>query len=597
MLLCMACLIGTESLAKASWLIDPFKFHVSVHRQNSCLDCHEEIAELKTHPNPASVNKKQSDSFRVEKCLLCHDQIMENLDKGLHGSRKVQDADTYRPCLGCHHPHYQPPLGEDRGRFDPKRAAPEQCGACHDHQAKLPIPSKEDAACISCHHAAEAVRPEHGERIKNLCLHCHARSGTEAQEITGRFVPLINEDSYQSTPHYELACTACHPQAARFNHSEQQYGNCGQCHLPHHEKKSHDAHVNVSCQACHLKSVRAVRDAESKCILWEKERPSDGTSVIHDMTVFDKNAVCQRCHVTGNQLGAASMNLPPKSVLCMPCHAATFSWSDTVTVPALIIFLAGIVTVFSYYLSGSMTRRPGSGPAGKVWGLFMDVVRAVFSFKIFVIVKALVLDVLFQRRLYRQSPRRWAIHSLIFFPFVFRFSWGIISLVGSIWKPDKPFVWDMVNKNFPLTAFLFDLTGAMVLAGLVLAFQRGRSKRPSNVSGLPTQDRLALSLIAAVIVIGFILEGMRIAMTGWPEGVGYAFLGYVVSLVFSSPERLTGTYGYVWYAHAILTGVFIAYLPFSRLLHIIMAPVVLAVNAVSGYEHKKEERKAGNPGP
>jgi nitrate reductase gamma subunit len=38
-------------------------------------------------------------------------------------------------------------------------------------------------------------------------------------------------------------------------------------------------------------------------------------------------------------------------------------------------------------------------------------------------------------------------------------------------------------------------------------------------------------------------------------------------------------YGYVWYLHAILTGAFVAYLPFSRMLHMIMAPVVMAINA------------------
>jgi len=78
-------------------------------------------------------------------------------------------------------------------------------------------------------------------------------------------------------------------------------------------------------------------------------------------------------------------------------------------------------------------------------------------------------------------------------------------------------------------------------------------------------------------VIGFLLEGMRIAMTGAPEGSAYAFLGYGISRIFADwSSTITGVYGYVWYAHAVLTGGFIAYLPFSRLLHIIIAPWVLA---------------------
>jgi len=36
--------------------------------------------------------------------------------------------------------------------------------------------------------------------------------------------------------------------------------------------------------------------------------------------------------------------------------------------------------------------------------------------------------------------------------------------------------------------------------------------------------------------------------------------------------------------HAVLTGAFISFLPFSRLLHIILSPVVMALNAVNRHE-------------
>jgi len=73
---------------------------------------------------------------------------------------------------------------------------------------------------------------------------------------------------------------------------------------------------------------------------------------------------------------------------------------------------------------------------------------------------------------------------------------------------------------------------------------------------------------------------MRIAMTGTPAGSQYAFLGYVVSRLFTG-ANLSGIYGYMWYGHAILTGAFVAYLPFSRMFHMIMAPVSLSINAAS----------------
>jgi nitrate reductase gamma subunit len=113
---------------------------------------------------------------------------------------------------------------------------------------------------------------------------------------------------------------------------------------------------------------------------------------------------------------------------------------------------------------------------------------------------------------------------------------------------------------------------------------RGRVQRSGGVSGLPKQDRTALILIGSIVLVGFVLEGMRIAMTGAPGSAAYAFVGFAISRLFSQPAALSNLYGYGWYLHAILTGIFIAYLPFSRLLHMILSPIVLAWNAVS--EHK-----------
>ena len=107
----------------------------------------------------------------------------------------------------------------------------------------------------------------------------------------------------------------------------------------------------------------------------------------------------------------------------------------------------------------------------------------------------------------------------------------------------------------------------------------------TRLPDLPSQDRIALIVIGAIVVVGFVLEGMRIAMTGFPRGSEWAFLGYGISELFSQGSRLVNIYGYVWYLHALLSGAFLAYLPFSRLLHIIVAPLVLTMNAPSDDRH------------
>jgi nitrate reductase gamma subunit len=166
----------------------------------------------------------------------------------------------------------------------------------------------------------------------------------------------------------------------------------------------------------------------------------------------------------------------------------------------------------------------------------------------------------------------------------------MIALCLSLWVPEWAMTQAMVDKNNPATAFLFDITGAMVLLGAAAAWIRGLRKKPEQPADLPGQDHLDLGLMTGIILFGFILEGMRIAMTGRPDGSWNAFIGYTISGIFSDTADLTGIYGYVWYAHAVLTGAFVAYLPFSRMFHIIMAPIVLVMNAVSDHEgHERSE--------
>jgi predicted CXXCH cytochrome family protein len=569
----------------ASWMVDPARFHASVHGQTSCAECHEDVSEQDLHPDPRQVTKSTRDFFQRDHCLGCHDRVMDDLAGGTHGSLKVKTPESYQDCIRCHDPHYQARVRDSQGtRYDPQKPVWNQCGTCHEPRQDLPPPSAEDQACMTCHLPAASDSPKETKRVNALCLHCHGRSETRAQAITEEFVPLIDEASHETTPHARIACTTCHRDAASYTHDVQQPQDCGQCHLPHHEKTAGSAHMAVSCQACHLKGVRAVKDAESNCILWERERTPDGRSIVHEMVRFDMDTDCERCHFAGNLLGAASMTLPPKSIICMPCHTATFSVGDTITIVSLLIFLFGLILFFSLYLSGSLPGTGAGNSVSRLFSLLGGAVRCIFSQQIVSIIRSLFWDVLLQRRLYRQSSKRWMIHALIFYGFSFRFFWGIIALCGSIWKPEWPLVWDLVNKDYPLTGFLYDLTGVMILVGVGLAFARGLINRKGRAPGLPEQDRLALGLIGVIVIIGFILEGMRIALTGYPPGSAYSSVGYGIGLLFSAPRGLVEVYGFVWYIHAALTGVFIAYIPFSQLLHMIIAPVVLAMNACRGHE-------------
>ncbi len=578
-------LLAVSVPAQASWWINPKKFHASVHGQTPCQNCHEGLEKRGLHPNPEQIGQEARDRFQPDHCLACHEEILSDLEKGKHGAQQVKEPEKHKMCLDCHDPHEQAAIKE-KVKFDPGKPRHEQCGACHEEKKELPPFSAEDEACMACHRLILPEESKAAERLESTCFHCHAQLGTPAQTLTGKRISLVNPAEYGKTPHAKVACVTCHPQATETGHGKNIHGDCRQCHLPYHDEKiAHDLHGQVACGACHLQGTHPVRDPKSKQVVWKRVFKPGQTSRVHEMVVRNDEASCRHCHSAHNKVGAAAMILPAKSVLCMPCHAGTFSVGDTTTILSLLLFLAGMVLAFSYVLTGASPGGGSTGALANFLGLVGGAAGAVFSKRIGAILKTLFLDVLLQRRLYRQSPKRWLIHGLIFYAFAFRFVWGILALIGSLWKPEWTWVWPMLDKNNPLTAFVFDLSGAMIILGAVFAYFRGRQQRSGQVPDLPLQDVLALGLIAAIVIVGFLLEGMRIAMTGFPDGSCYAFLGVAIGRLFFSTASLINVYGFIWYLHAILTGAFIAYIPFSRLLHIIISPFVLMGNAA-----RKEEK-------
>jgi nitrate reductase gamma subunit len=266
-------------------------------------------------------------------------------------------------------------------------------------------------------------------------------------------------------------------------------------------------------------------------------------------------------------VGAAAAVLPAKSLLCMACHAATPTLGDTASLLGFGVFAIGMFLALAPLCLVGVRGRKGSGGPG-----FVPALSAVF------------FDGLLQRRLYRTSPWRWFVHALIFQPFVIRFLWGLAAMVGSYAAPDAGWTLALINKNNPLTALVFDLTGLALVTGCILALVRGAKADKDLLPGLPRQDKAALWLLLAAVLLGFVTEGARMALTGMPDGSGFGFVGALFVALF--PQGAASTvYGWLWYAHAIAWCAFVAYLPFSRLRHIIMAPIVLAMNAGKKHGH------------
>lgn len=388
-------------------------------------------------------------------------------------------------------------------------------------------------------------------------------------------------DDHALSVHGSIECLSCHTQAVEEDHEELAPVDCRQqCHAPHDEKVIHDAHTRVTCKACHMQGGIPTAGPESESVIWNGAFRPGSALLSHQAVRSETDARCGNCHFQGNTLGASSMILPAKSILCMPCHAATFSVGDKTTLVSLFIFLVGMVGLGTVWFSGSIHR--GAHRSGKKTDVKTRFELGVlFSGKFFRLLKVLFVEVILLQRLFRLSPARWIIHALIFFPFLFRFAFGLTALVLSIFLPDWPVTVAMLDKNHAMRALLFDLTGLMILCGTAAAIFRSRNEQIVNITSLPEPGWGMPALLGLIVLLGFVLEGLRIAMTGRPDGAGWAFFGYGVSLLLKGMTGLTDTYGYVWYVHAILVGAFMALIPFTRMSHIITAPIALIINARS----------------
>ena len=292
----------------------------------------------------------------------------------------------------------------------------------------------------------------------------------------------------------------------------------------------------------------------------------------HALVPVKDEASCRRCHFAGNQAGAPAAVLPPKSALCLACHTATLSLKDWPSRTALALLVLGLVGSLGFWLSGG-----GAGPA--------PAANHRTNWRMGPALAALVLDGLLQRRLWQLSPGRWLVHALIFLPMAARLAWALIALVLGRWDPAGGLTQAMLAKNQPLTAMFFDITGLMILAGGLLAMAR-RLRRGAAVPGLPRPDWPALVLLGLVVLTGFITEAARLSITGY-AGAPWAFVGSALSGLFTPGPGLQIAYAYLWYAHAICYAGFVAYLPFSRLRHILLAPLWLACKAGGETRHRE----------
>ncbi len=196
-------------------------------------------------------------------------------------------------------------------------------------------------------------------------------------------------------------------------------------------------------------------------------------------------------------------------------------------------------------------------------------------------------EVFLQRQLLALSFTRWLIHVLIF--------WGFVGLaVLSVFTVFlRPLAWlgidagvaDYILNGHGLVVIKLwgDGFGLALFTGLCAALIRRFLFRPAQQIN-EQMDILLLFSLLWLTLSGFLLEWLRLSLL--PEVVHYSILGHLIKPLNVHAYQLRPWLTAAWTIHGLSGAALLVYLPGSKLMHSILAPLVVALNASGEHERK-----------
>jgi heterodisulfide reductase subunit C/nitrate reductase gamma subunit len=301
---------------------------------------------------------------------------------------------------------------------------------------------------------------------------------------------------------------------------------------------------------------------------------------------------------------------------------------------ALGIFGAGVLyKIFTWFRSSITIGAAGIPLSRRVLATFTGIFRTLASAKIFTLLKVFILDVVLNLRILREDLLRWVMHLSIYGGFV------LLILMHALGRYTSAALVDNYLPTVNPFFFLRDLFGALVLVGIAIAIYRrffAKAPRPMTRG----MDLYAIVLVVVIICSGILLVGTKMTSytvyeqmvadytvlepeesraleAYWVHEFGvvspitkgpfdaqtlaqgrelnsmscaechtraqWAFTSYGVARVIS-PFALwldsLNAHGLLWYLHIFACLIGLAYLPFSKMFHIIASPLSLLANAV-----------------
>jgi Fe-S oxidoreductase/nitrate reductase gamma subunit len=179
------------------------------------------------------------------------------------------------------------------------------------------------------------------------------------------------------------------------------------------------------------------------------------------------------------------------------------------------------------------------------------------------LLKRTLLDTFSGRRVLQGDCAAGMMHLLLF--------WGFLCLfIGTslLFVHDYLFSF-LTGTPYLIFSLAMEVGGLMLLTGILWALIRRYIQRVPRLERR-LEDGLLPAWLLLVGLSGFMVEGLRLAhqQPPWAE---WSFTGAWMGAPFS-PAAAKDLYPILWWGHAVLSLCFIAFIPFSKLFHILGAP-------------------------
>lgn len=255
---------------------------------------------------------------------------------------------------------------------------------------------------------------------------------------------------------------------------------------------------------------------------------------------------------------------------------------------ATVVFILGLFYNAMVWMEGRLSGVDADAPrSAKLSASMRRFLGAVFSRDFARQLRTFISESLLLRKLRGVSRARWLFHALILFGFAGTLLLDIITVVCMDILRYQPFIDPLGWGKVWIRDFGFELFGLMLLIGLLAASARRFIRRPKQlVTG--GEDVASILFLLIVVLSGFILEGISMAsdMPGHDlSPAEYSFVGLAFAQVL--PSVSAQVYEQLWLVHAAVSFALIAFIPFSKLFHVLASPLAVQLGAIVDKEAKR----------